>query len=217
MNPWDPITYTVTPAAKILARCVTSGTMTQEELDAVPRESEVFSSSLLEAEQLSRIRHDLDQTNLDLELLRLERDGADVTHSHYLSQRFASLQQFTSHLQEVLREQTVLRERLTKPLCQQNLPIPADLHRYVVELMGMVVEFIQNLEVKIKMVRAIPNTESYLSNLNNGRTQLLAQVTEVENLYKQVLKRRGHSQTRLFDKDFQNENHSLFVQDTSGQ
>ncbi len=29
MNPWDPITYTVTPAAKILARCVTSGTMTQ--------------------------------------------------------------------------------------------------------------------------------------------------------------------------------------------
>lgn len=167
------------------------------------------------------------------------------------------------------------------------------MYRYVVELMGMVVEFIQNLEVKIKMVRAIPNTESYLSNLvsvfihtrtqymsflmnqstwmcslelkmygiwwlnvhinvlcfettvymwsslplflqtchvynvsayvncfphqNNGRTQLLAQVTEVENLYKQVLKRRGHSQTRLFDKDFQNENRSLFVQDTSGQ
>ncbi|KAK7153153.1 hypothetical protein R3I93_011149 [Phoxinus phoxinus] len=199
MNPWDPITYTVTPAAKILARCVTSGTMTQEELDALPRESEVFSSYLLEAEQLSRIRHDLDQTNLDLELLKLERDGADVTHSHYLSQRFASLQQFTSHLQEVLREQTILRERLTKPLCQQNLPIQADLHRYVVELMGMVVEFIQNLEMKIEIVRAIPNTDSYLSNLNNGRTQLLAQVAEVENLYKQVLKRRGHSQTNIKD------------------
>ncbi|KAG1972512.1 HAUS augmin-like complex subunit 2 [Pimephales promelas] len=194
MNPWDPITYTVTPAAKILARCVTSGTMTQEELDALPQDSEVFSSYLLEAEQLSRIRHDLDQTSLDLELLKLERDGADVTHSHYLSQRFASLQQFTSHLQEVLRDQTILLERLTKPLCQQNLPIQADLHRYVVELMGMVVEFIQNLEMKIEIVRAIPNTGSYLSNLNNGRTQLLAQVTEVENLYKQVLKRRGHSQ-----------------------
>lgn len=199
MNSWDPITYTVTPAAKILARCVTSGTMTQKELDALPRDSEVFSSSLLEAEQLSRIRHDLDQTNLDLELLKLERDGADVTHSHYLSQRFASLQQFTSHLQEVLREQTILRERLTKPLCQQNLPIQADLHRYVVELMGMVVEFIQNLEMKIEIVRAIPNTDSYLSNLNNGRTQLLAQITEVENLYKQVLKRRGHSQANIKD------------------
>jgi len=42
-----------------------------------------------------------------------------------LGQRFASLQQFTSHLQEVLRDQTILLERLTKPLCQQNLPIQA--------------------------------------------------------------------------------------------
>ncbi|XP_073682966.1 HAUS augmin-like complex subunit 2 [Garra rufa] len=199
MNPWDPITYTVTPAAKILARCVTSGIMTQEELDALPRESEVFSSSLLEAEQLNRVRHDLEQTNLDLELLKLERDGADVTHTYYLSQRFASLQQFTSHLQEVLREQTVLRERLTKPMCQQNLPLQADLHRYVVELMEMVVEFIQNLEVKIQMVQAIPTTDSYLSNLNSARTQLLAQVTEVENLYKQVLKQRGHLQNNSKD------------------
>ncbi|XP_026141788.1 HAUS augmin-like complex subunit 2 isoform X2 [Carassius auratus] len=191
MNPWDPITYTVTPAAKILARCVTSGTMTQD--------SEVFSTSLLEAEQLNRIRRDLDQANLELELLKLERDSADVTHTHYLSQRYASLQQFTSHLQEVLREQTVLRERLTKPLCQQNLPIHADLHRYVVELMGMVVEFIQNLEVKIKMVHAIPKTDSYRSNLNSAITQLLAQVTEVENLYRQVLKRRGHLHTNIKD------------------
>lgn len=39
------------------------------------------------------------------------------------------------------------------------------MYRYVVELMGMVVEFIQNLEVKIKMVQAIPNTDSYLSDL----------------------------------------------------
>jgi len=38
-------------------------------------------------------------------------------------------------------------------------------YRYVVELMGMVVEFIQNLEMKIEIVRAIPNTGSYLSNL----------------------------------------------------
>lgn len=38
------------------------------------------------------------------------------------------------------------------------------MYRYVVELMGMVVEFIQNLEMKIKMVQAIPTTDSYLSN-----------------------------------------------------
>ncbi len=39
------------------------------------------------------------------------------------------------------------------------------MYRYVVELMGMVVEFIQNLEVKIKMVQTIPKTDNYLSNL----------------------------------------------------
>uniref|UniRef100_A0A671NGY6 Uncharacterized protein n=1 Tax=Sinocyclocheilus anshuiensis TaxID=1608454 RepID=A0A671NGY6_9TELE len=95
----------------------------------------------------------------------------------YKCQRYASLQQFTSHLQEVSDAFNV----------------------YVVELMGMVVEFIQNLEVKIKMVQAIPKTDSYLSNLNSAITQLLAQGTEVENLYKQVLKRRGHLHTKIKD------------------
>ncbi|XP_036450077.1 HAUS augmin-like complex subunit 2 [Colossoma macropomum] len=196
---WDPNPYSVTPAAKVLARCVTSGTMSQKELDALPREPEVFSPRLLEAEQFNRIKHEIDQVSLDLELLRLEKNSADVTHNYYLSQRFASLQQFTSHLQDMLREQTSLRQRLMKPLCQQNLPIQADLHRYVVELMGMVVEFIENLEMKIKMVRSIPTTDESLSNLNNAMTQLLAQVTEVESLTKQLLQQREQSKDDIKD------------------
>ncbi|KAI4900397.1 hypothetical protein NFI96_017775, partial [Prochilodus magdalenae] len=199
LNMWDPNPYSVTPAAKVLARCVTSGTMSQEELDALPREAEVFSSRLLEAEQLNRIKHEVDQVSLDLELLKLEKNSADVTHTCYLSQRFASLQQFTSHLQDVLREQTNLRQRLMKPLCQQNLPIQADLHRYVVELMGMVVDFIENLEMKIKMVHSIPTADDSLTNLNNAMTQLLAQVTEVESLTKQLLQRRGQSKDDIKD------------------
>ncbi|XP_017568935.1 HAUS augmin-like complex subunit 2 [Pygocentrus nattereri] len=196
---WDPNPYLVTPAAKVLARCVTSGTMTQKELDALPREPEVFSSRLREAEQLNRIKHEIDQVSLDLEMLRLEKSSADVTHNYYLSHRFASLQQFTTHLQDVLREQTSLRQRLMKPLCQQSLPIQADLHRYVFELMGMVVEFIEHLEMKIKMVRLIPTTDESLSNLNNAMTQLLAQVTEVESLTKQLLQRRDQSQDDIKD------------------
>ncbi|TRY55388.1 hypothetical protein DNTS_034409 [Danionella cerebrum] len=153
MNPSDRVTSTVTPAARILARCVAAGTMTQSEIDAVPREPEIFSSSLLDVERLNRIRQELDQGNLDVELLKLERECADVTHSYYLSQKFDSLQQFSSHLQEVLREKTVLLERLTKPLCQKNLPVQADDHRYVVELMRMVVEFIENLDMKVETFR----------------------------------------------------------------
>ncbi|XP_062862831.1 HAUS augmin-like complex subunit 2 [Trichomycterus rosablanca] len=193
MDIWDPNPYSVTPAAKILARCVTSGTMSQKELDAVAREPEVFSSRLLETEQLNRIKHEIDQVSLDLELLRLEKNSADVTHNYHLTQRFASIQQFTSHLQEVLRVQTSLRQRLMKPLCQQNLPIQADFHRYVVELMAMVVEFIENLERKVEMVRSIPTTDESLSNLSNAMTQLLAHVTEVESLIKQVLQRPGQA------------------------
>lgn len=41
----------------------------QEELDARPQDSEVFSTSLLEAEQLNRIRHDLAQVENKLNIL----------------------------------------------------------------------------------------------------------------------------------------------------
>ncbi|XP_027028372.1 HAUS augmin-like complex subunit 2 isoform X1 [Tachysurus fulvidraco] len=187
MDTWELNPHSVTPAAKVLARCVASGTMSQKELDDVPREPEIFSSLLLQTEQMNKIKQEIDQVKLDLELLRLEKNSADVTHSYHLCQRFASLQRFTSHLQEVLREQTSLRQRLMKPLCQQNLPIQANLQRYVVTLMAMVVEFIENLEMKIKMVNSIPTTDESIHNLSNGMTQLLAQVTEVESLTKQVL------------------------------
>ncbi|XP_060789009.1 HAUS augmin-like complex subunit 2 [Neoarius graeffei] len=189
MDTWELNPHSVTPAVKVLARCVASGTMSQTELDDVPRRPEIFSSHLLELEQLNKIKQEIDQVNLDLELLRLEKNCADVTHCYYLSQRFASLQQFTSHLQEVLREQTSLRQRLMKPLCQQNLPIQADLHGYVVTLMAMVVEFIETLEMKMKLVHSIPTADESMRNLNSGMTQLLAQVTEVESLTKQVLQR----------------------------
>lgn len=39
------------------------------------------------------------------------------------------------------------------------------MYRYVVELMQMVVEFIQNLDVKIEMVQAIPTTDHHSTNL----------------------------------------------------
>ncbi|KAM9467090.1 HAUS augmin-like complex subunit 2 isoform 1-T3 [Clarias gariepinus] len=189
MDLWELNPHSVTPAAKVLARCVASGIISQKELDDVAQGPEIFSSHLTETEQLNKIKQEIDQVSLDLELLRLEKNSADVTHSYYLSQRFACLQQFTSHLQEVLREQTSLRQRLMKPLCQQNLPIQADLHRYVVTLMTMVVEFIETLEMKINMVHSIPTAAESMRNLNNGMTQLLAQVTEVESLTKQVLQR----------------------------
>ncbi|XP_010893130.2 HAUS augmin-like complex subunit 2 isoform X1 [Esox lucius] len=200
MNPWDLAPYSVTPVASLLTKCVTSGVLSQEDVDTVPREPNVFSPHLLQAEQLITMDRELDKINLEMELLKLEKESADVTHKFYLSQRFASLQQFTSHLQDLLREQASLQQRLMKPLCQTNLPIQADLHRYVVEVMKMVVDYIENLEAKINTVRTIPTIDESISNLNNGVVQLLAQVTEVERLSKQVLQRRcQNSSTSIND------------------
>ncbi|XP_028833571.1 HAUS augmin-like complex subunit 2 [Denticeps clupeoides] len=199
MNLWEAGPYAVTPAAKILARCVSSGAVDQEHLDSLPRDSRVFSSRLDDAVTLSGTRREIQQSSLQLELLKLEQEFADVTHNHYLSQRFEALQKFCSHLQDVLREQARLKQRLMKPLCQQNLPIQADLHRYVVELTGMAVEFIGNLEDKMKTVQLIPNTGESMNNLNTATTQLLVQVMEVEKLSKQILQWRDKQQAMNSD------------------
>ncbi|KAG5857170.1 HAUS augmin-like complex subunit 2 [Anguilla rostrata] len=187
MNPWDPVPYSVTPAAQVLARCVASGVLAQRDLDAVPRDTNVFSPRLIVAEQVADLKRQFDVKNLEMELLKLEKESADVTHSFFLSQRFAALQQFTSHLQEVLREQASLRQRLMKPLCLQNLPIEANLHRYVVELIGMVMDLIENMESKVKITRSFPSLGPTMTSLDNAVAQLLTQVAEVEELAGQVL------------------------------
>ncbi|KAL0968946.1 hypothetical protein UPYG_G00220320 [Umbra pygmaea] len=200
MNPWELASFSVTPVASLLTRCVASGVLSQEDIDTVPRDPHVFSPRLIETEQLITMNRELDKINLEMELLKLEKESADVTHKFYLSQRFTSLQQFTTHLQDVLRDQASLQQRLIKPLCQTNLPIEADLHRYVVELMKLMVDFIENLEAAINTVRTIPTVDESISSLNNGVAQLLSQVSDVERLSKQVMQWRSqNSSTSIND------------------
>ncbi|MBN3298803.1 HAUS augmin-like complex subunit 2 [Amia ocellicauda] len=187
MNPWDPAPYSVTAAAQLLARCVASGALSEENLESIPRDTNVFSPHLLEAEQAAAMRREIDEKSLEVELLQLEREGADVTHCFYLAQKFEAIQQFTTHLQEVLREQRSLRQRLMKPLCQQNLPIEANLHRYVVQILSMAANFIETLESSVKATRSIPTIGPSMTNLDHALAQLLSMVAEVEELYKQVL------------------------------
>lgn len=40
------------------------------------------------------------------------------------------MQMFCGHLQDLLKEQTSLRQRLMRPLGRANLPVQADLHRW---------------------------------------------------------------------------------------
>ncbi|KAM6973139.1 HAUS augmin-like complex subunit 2 [Aplochiton taeniatus] len=198
MNPWDSSIFSEYPVANFLSRCVASGVLSQELLDAIPKEP-AFSPHLQEVEQQSKLKREIDRINLETELLKLDKESADVTHKFYLSQRFEEIQQFTTHLQDILREQGSLRQRLMKPLCQTNLPVEASLHKYVVEVIKMVVEFIENLETNVMTVRTIPTVEDNMTKLNNGLAQLLAQVADVEKLSKQVLQWREHHSSYIPD------------------
>ncbi|KAG7277769.1 hypothetical protein CRUP_023057 [Coryphaenoides rupestris] len=190
MELWDPAPLSISPPASLLSGWVAKGLLTQEELDSASRESHAFSSHLQEAEQRIRTKRELGQLRLEAERLRLEQDSADVSHKYYLSQRFEELQVFAGHLQELLSEQGSLRQRLMKPFCQTSLPIEAHLHRYVVELLQMVQDFIENLEGHLTTVRTLPSLADNVAKLTSGLAQLLTREVEVELLAQQVLQWR---------------------------
>ncbi|CAL8303311.1 unnamed protein product [Boreogadus saida] len=188
MDPWERSPFSITPAGSFLSSCVAKGIWTQEEFDSAPRESHAFSPRLQAAEQHTRAKRELAQLRLEAELLSLEKESADVTHKFYLTRRFRDLQVFASHLQDLLKEQSSLSQRLMKPFCQTSLPMEAHLHRYVVELIQMVLDFIESLERHVTTVRALPSLPDSVAKLNSGVAQLLAQVAEVEQLSSQVLR-----------------------------
>ncbi|KAM7402840.1 hypothetical protein PAMA_003660 [Pampus argenteus] len=184
----DLCPFSVTPAASLLARCVSTGAVSQEQIDSAScSQSPAFSSHLQEAEQQIRVQRRLDQVRLQVELLQVEKQSADITHRVYLTGRFQVVQELCCHLQDVLKEQNSLRQRLMRPLGRTNLPVQAYLHRCVVDVVKMLLDFIETLEEKLSSVRNCPAARDQLAQLDSCLAQLLAQVVEVESLSNQVL------------------------------
>ncbi|MGH0184104.1 UNVERIFIED_CONTAM: hypothetical protein FKN15_013672 [Acipenser sinensis] len=90
MNPWDAPAPPQTGVAQIMARCVAAGVLSQETLDSVPKDPCLFSPQLQQAEQIAAVRREIAQKSLEVELLRLEREGADVTHPFHLGHMMGS-------------------------------------------------------------------------------------------------------------------------------
>uniref|UniRef100_A0A4W6FE13 HAUS augmin-like complex subunit 2 n=1 Tax=Lates calcarifer TaxID=8187 RepID=A0A4W6FE13_LATCA len=107
-----------------------------------------------------------------------------------VSQRFQMLQMFCGHLQDLLKDQNSLRQRLMRPLGRTNLPVQAHLHRSVVEVVKMLLDFIETLEEKLDSVQSCTTTRDRISQLNTSLAQLLSQVAEVQSLSNQVLQWR---------------------------
>lgn len=124
---------------------------------------------------------------MEMEMLRAEKRSADVTHHVHLARRFQSMQMFCVHLQDLLKEQNNLRQKLMKPLGQTYLSVHAHLHRSLVDSLQMLLSFMDTLEETLTSVRNIPTAGERLAQLDSSLVQILAQVARVENLTNQVL------------------------------
>ncbi|XP_011844629.1 PREDICTED: HAUS augmin-like complex subunit 2 isoform X2 [Mandrillus leucophaeus] len=132
----------------------------------------------------------VNQKNLEIELLKLEKDTADVVHPFFLAQKCHTLQSMNNHLEAVLKEKRSLRQRLLKPMCQENLPIEAVYHRYMVHLLELAVTFIERLETHLETIRNIPHLAANLKKMNQALAKMDILVTETEELAENILKWR---------------------------
>lgn len=95
-----------------------------------------------------------------------------------------------NHLEAVLKEKRSLRQRLLKPMCQENLPIESVYHRYMVHLLELAVTFIERLETHLETIRNIPHLDANLKKMSKALAKMDILVTETEELAENILKWR---------------------------
>ncbi|XP_075388290.1 HAUS augmin-like complex subunit 2 [Tenrec ecaudatus] len=187
-NPWDPATAP-SAAGLLLGHFLKSGLVTQEMLNVAKKPASCF-VNFSRLQQITNIQAEISQKNMEIELLRLEKDTADVVHPFFLAQKCQTLQSMNNHLEAVLKEKRSLRQRLMKPICQENLPIEAMYHRYMVHLLDLAVNFIEKLETHLETIRNIPHLDANLKNMSKALAKMDVLVTETEDLADNILKWR---------------------------
>ncbi|KAM5240961.1 HAUS augmin-like complex subunit 2 isoform 1-T1 [Hipposideros larvatus] len=187
-NPWDPVSAP-TAAGLVLGRFVASGFVTQEMLNISKKSASCF-VNFSKLQQITNIQAEINQKNLEIALLRLEKDTADVVHPSFLDEKCHTLQNMNNHLEAVLKEKRSLRQRLLKPMCQENLPIESVYHRYMVHLLELAVTFIERLETHLETIRNIPHLDANLKKMSKALAKMDILVTETEELAENILKWR---------------------------
>ncbi|XP_042301330.1 HAUS augmin-like complex subunit 2 [Sceloporus undulatus] len=194
-NPWDPIQPSA--AGQMLARCLSSGTVSQDTLDICGKPAPCF-VHFSEAEQIADLRAEINELNLEIEILQMKKDTADIIHPFYLTQKCQALQAMNRHLEAVLKDKRALRQRLVKPLCQESLPVEAVFHRYAVELLALAMSFIEKLENHLATVRSLPNLPLAIKNMDSALAKMDLFVADIEDLANQILEWR-EKQKRILD------------------
>ncbi|XP_025889243.1 stAR-related lipid transfer protein 9 [Nothoprocta perdicaria] len=155
-NPWDEGQPTAAGAA--LARCLEAGVVSQETLDLLCPRAPCF-VKFSERERVANLQAELNQKKMEIEILELEKETADITHPFYLNQKYQILQDMNNHLEAVLKEKRSLRQRLIKPRCQDSLPIEAPFHKESAEGGGVIVE-VDDKVAKVRNIKADSRPDS---------------------------------------------------------
>ncbi|XP_069317167.1 HAUS augmin-like complex subunit 2 isoform X1 [Eulemur rufifrons] len=187
-NPWDPASAP-NGAGLLLSHFVASGIVTQEMLNISKKTTSCF-MNFSRLQQITNIQAEIYQKNLEIELLKLAKDTADIVHPFFLAQKCHTLQSMNDHLEAVLKEKRSLRQRLLKPMCQENLPIEAVYHRYLVHLLDLAVTFIEKLETHLETIRNIPHLNANLKKMSKAFAKMDVLMTETEELAENILKWR---------------------------
>ncbi|XP_062060737.1 HAUS augmin-like complex subunit 2 isoform X1 [Lepus europaeus] len=187
-NPWDPAPEP-NAAGLLLGHFVASGMVTEEIL-SISKKTDPCFVNFSRLQQITNIQGEIYQKNLEIELLKLEKDTADIVHPLYLAQKCHTLQSMNNHLEAVLKEKRSLRQRLLKPMCQENLPLEAVYHRYMVHLLELAVTFIEKLEMHLETIRNIPHLDANLKKMSKALAKMDILVTETEELAENILKWR---------------------------
>ncbi|XP_078262318.1 HAUS augmin-like complex subunit 2 [Rhinoraja longicauda] len=195
-NPWEPAAPN--PAARFLQKCLTSGVLTQEGLDwnKVQFENSVpfiLRFKLLDA--VSHARADLQQKSLDMKLLQLQKDTADIAHPEYLAKKYRYLQLMNSHLERILQEKILLKQRLVKPICHQCLPVEANCHRYVCELLTSMIQVIEKLDTNLHLMKNIPLLSQKVRLMEDLVGKMVSEILELKEVMEFIMKWRDRQKT----------------------
>uniref|UniRef100_A0A8D0PJN7 HAUS augmin like complex subunit 2 n=5 Tax=Sus scrofa TaxID=9823 RepID=A0A8D0PJN7_PIG len=187
-SPWD-LASAPNAAGLLLGHFVASGLVTQEMLNISKNSASCF-VNFSRQQHITDVQAEIYQKNLEIELLRLEKDAADVVHPSFLAEKCHALQSMNNHLEAVLKEKRSLRQRLLKGTCQENLPIEAVYHRYMVHLLELAVTFIERLESHLETIRNIPHLDTNLKKMSTALANMDILVMKTEELAETILKWR---------------------------
>uniref|UniRef100_G1PZH2 Uncharacterized protein n=1 Tax=Myotis lucifugus TaxID=59463 RepID=G1PZH2_MYOLU len=126
--------------------------------------------------KITDIQAEINQKNTEIELLRLEKDTADV-HPSFLAQERRAWQSMNNPLAAVLKEKWSLRQRQS----QENLPIGGVYHRDLVHLLEVGSNFsMRDLETHLDTIRNIPRLDANITTMSKALAKMDILVNETE-------------------------------------